>query len=488
MTNAELQALGDPFASLLLARGKIPRSGEELVELIKAAVPAKDRLRHQKSFILGEGSQLPSTKAGANVDRSLRFLVTLGSGLKGPDVFLSTGRPEQRGGVEVMAWDRRRGGFNFYRSTGTTPIWMFAGNSRDALHPASRGKGPFESHPTGNLLMKELKIPWNNWHSFTANIPPTAFQKGDRRRTHRWFTEKDSNGAATFEVEAAMPAITRWTKVRFENMRKRGNIARPAEIMEQILGTPTVNLVTSNTESGAIGADTSVDLPGTFFVDADGLGRLGLQGPDELNVKGPVYAKCLKKFEVHLADGNGFEQKGDTHFCFLVPERAFEDQEALQAALDIGLLTPRLAACLLMVDPWNPVFSDRRRSLLRHVPRMATFNDGKTTFAQEMKNAILAAAKNGPPGTPEAEFAERWGVGPGFASPFNKILRRYYAAVKRQLKSQAGFEPYFKLAEERRKRFKESMPIAQEFPLLLPRTNITVAGRRMEPDGTVSGA
>lgn len=29
------------------------------------------------------------------------------------------------------------------------------------------------------------------------------------------------------------------------------------------------------------------------------------------------------------------------------------------------------------------------------------------------------------------------------------------------------------------------MPIAQEFPLLLPRTNITPRGRRMRADGTV---
>ena len=61
-------------------------------------------------------------------------------------------------------------------------------------------------------------------------------------------------------------------------------------------------------------------------------------------------------------------RKGDTHFCFLVPERAFEDQAVLREAIEIGLVTKRLAACLLMVDPWNPIFSDRRRALLRHVP------------------------------------------------------------------------------------------------------------------------
>ena len=43
--------------------------------------------------------------------------------------------------------------------------------------------------------------------------------------------------------------------------------------------------------------------------------------------------------------------------------------------------------------------------------------------------------------------------------------------MEARLKTQAGFDAYFKLAEERRQEFKAKMPIA-EFPLLLPQTNI----------------
>jgi hypothetical protein len=485
MTVAEVGKLGDPFATLLLARGKVPRSGEELVETIRASVRKGDPLKTLRTFLLGEGSQLASSNPG--VDPTLRFVVTLGRGPNGPDVFLSTGDPKQPGSVEVMAWDRKAGGFNYYRSTGPTAMWMFAGNSRDALRDSSRGKGPFESHPSGALLMKELKTPWINWHSPAANIPAKAFPKNDRRRKHAWFTKKDPGGALAFELDAARPAISRWARVRFARLRKQGGaVARPRQIMAQIIATPTVNLTTSQVESRALEPSSVLDLPATFFVDSECLSDiLGLAFPPPFTVKGKIYARCLEKFDVRMEDGRSFVEKGDTHFCFLVPERAFEDQVVLREAIESGLVSKRLAACLLMVDPWNPVFSDRRRALLRHAPKSATIANRKSSFSADMARAILKAAETVPAAAPEAEFARRWSAGTRFQREFNRILNGYYDAVTARLKTQAGFDAYFKLAEERRQEFKEKMPIA-EFPLLLPHTNITPRSRSMQRDGSVA--
>ena len=157
----------------------------------------------------------------------------------------------------------------------------------------------------------------------------------------------------------------------------------------------------------------------------------------------------------------------------------------LLEAIQIGLVTRRLAACLLMVDPWNPIFSDRRRALLEHVPSAATIADGKSSFSGEMARAILKAAESAAATAPEAEFAKRWAAGPRFQREFNRLLGDYYDAVSARLRTQAGFEAYFQLAEERRQEFKDKMPIA-EFPLLLPRTNIAAKGRRMRRDGKVA--
>jgi hypothetical protein len=490
MAPAEVKALGDPFAQTFFAKGRKPRTAQQVIDGIKAGAPAKSPLREQKSFIVGEGSQLERSAQTATVERTLRFVVTLGTGPDGPDVFLSAADPRQPGGVEVMAWDRRSGGFNYYRSTGPRAAWMLAGNSRDALRDSSRGKGPFESHPSGALLMKELKTPWINWDSPAAKMSEEVFDSNDPRRDHEWFRKREPNGAITFEAEAARPAMERWARARFAAIRAgKGTVTRPRHIMEQVLGSPdrhhaTVNLTTTHIQSSALTPADQLDLPQTFFIDSEGLAdTLGLKGPPAFTVSGRIYAKCLEKFDVRMEDDEGFRRKGDTHFCFLVPERAFEDQVVLREAIEIGLLGKRLAACLLMVDPWNPVFSARRSSLLRHVPTTAKVAKGRSSFSQEMVTSILAAAKAGPKGTPEAEFATRWKVGPSFSGPFNRLLDSYYAAVTAKLKTQAGFEPYFKLAEERRQVFHE-MPIS-EFPLLLPHTNIAREPRRMRSDGTV---
>ena len=397
--------------------------------------------------------------------------------------------PKQHGVVELMAWDRKVGGFNYYRSTGNGAMWMFAGNSRDALRDVSRRKGVFESHPSGAPLMKELKRPWINWHSPAANIPETAFAANDPRRKHNWFVNKEPGGALTFELEAAQPAMTRWAKARFAKLRKSGGtVARPRQFMEQILDSPTVNLTTSQIESKALSPTDKLDLPATFFVDSEGLSDiLGLATPPAFTVNGRIYATCLEKFDVRMDDGEGFTVKGDTHFCFLVPERAFEDQVVLREVVEMGLVSRRLAACLLMVDPWNPIFSDRRRALLAHVPSTATIRKGKSTFSRELANAILAAARIAPAGTPEQEFAARWKTGTGFAAAFNTMLRSYYAALTAKLKTQAGFEAYFELAADRRRDFQERTSLA-EFPLLLPHTNIPAGQRSMKQDGTVVGA
>ncbi len=485
MGAAEVQALGDPFASLLLARGQFPRSGEELLKEMKAAAGDSDPLKTQSSFVVGEGSQVASTAESAGVDRTLRFVVTLGRGPDGPDLFLSVPDPKQPNLIEVMAWDRKVGGFNYYRSTSDGARWMFAGNSRDALAQASRGKGPFEAHPSGALIMKELKTPWINWDSPAAKIHETAFVQNDPRRTHPWFKDKEPNGALFFEFQAARPAITRWAKARFAPLRNGGGQGdEPEQILKQILGTPTVNLATTHITNAALEPSSVLDVPSTFFIDTDGLSIVGLAQPPAFTVSGKIYQRCLTKFEVRMDDGRRFVQKGDTHFCFLVPERAFEDQAVLQEAIEVGLISKRLAACLLMVDPWNPVFSARRETLLRHVPAKAAISNGKSRFSAEMARRILAAAASGPAGSPEAEFAERWGAGTRFASEFNRLLNGYYAAVTEQLKTQRGFDGYFRLADERRQAFKKRTRIA-EFPLLLPRTNISATGRRMQADGTV---
>lgn len=482
MTQAEMEdELGDPFATLLLNRGIFPSTGQELLDALDDAVGPNEPLgsKSQMSFVVGEGSQIPLADATSSTNAGMRFLVSRGSGPKGPDIIISASDPNETF-LEVMAWDPKHKGFNYYRSVGSKGRYAFAGNSRHALSAPTKGKGPFEAHPSGNLIMKELRFPWVHWHSVAVDIFEDAFPKGDARRKHPWFTKK--LGAETCELDVVIPSILRWTAARFDQaIRPNGVVDDPARVVEQIVTSPTINLASSNIQSEGPGR---VDLPPGFFVDFDALGRLGLPPPPLFDVSRAIYEKSLQTFGFRLSDDDGFTRPGDTHFAFMVPERAVEDTETLQEAMNRGLVTRRLAAALLMVDFPNPVFSARRAALLKHAPATATIKNGKSTYSKAMADAIVAAAASTPAGSPEREFADRWEKAAKLPGPLGEELSDYYKAIIRKLKSQAGFDAFVRLAESHRNRVRNT-PLF-EFPLLFPETNIRRNQRRlMKPDATV---
>ncbi len=356
--------LGDPFATTLLLQGRFPRSAGEVLTQLAEVAGADDPLAKAQFFLVGEGSQIAFTPETASVVRRLRFLVALGAGPEGPDILISSFSPDE-GEVELMAWDRVRGGFNYYQTVGQSSAWVFAGNSRHALSAPTEGKGPFESHTSGNFLMKELRSPWIHWDSPAAAIQPSAMAEDDPLRGHPWFAQKELGGALALETSVARPSVVRWSRARFDAMAAAGTVQNPARVLRQLLETPTVNLISSHTESRNASGGT-VELPQTFFVDSETLTEvLGLAPPPGWAVSGAIYEQSLASFGVRVTDGESFEQPGDTHFAFCVPERAFEDTQPVRDGLRIGLLTPRLAACLLMTDFANPIFSVRRAALMR---------------------------------------------------------------------------------------------------------------------------
>lgn len=479
--------LGDPFATLLLLKGTFPNTAGDILTGLDNATKAGDPLRERFFFFVGEATQIPATE---RVARNVRFLVTTGrTGSRpedGPDLMISVFHPDSED-AELMAWDRKAGGFNYYRTAIGSNGWIFAGNSRHALEPKSEFKGPFESHASGNFLMKELKLPWVHWHSFSA--PVTAATLPPDLRKHPWFVKKDPSGAATCEVEVAIPSVKRWTKRRFERMVGTGGVvARPERVMRQVLTTDTVNLHSSETAAEAIEASGGVTLPPTFLVDADTLsGVLGLRLPPFLTVSSKVYRKTLKTFDVKLTDGDRFSRAGDTHFCFVVPERALEDVETIREAIRVGLFGKRFAASLLMVDFANPVFSPKREELLElYSPTSAKVTGGKSGFAAAMVKRILAGVDGSEENSAEREFAKRWSAGAKWRSEFNRLLDTYYKGLEKTIATQAGFDGVFRVAETRRRDVSDRTPLV-ESPLLFATTNIP-AGRRMRMrfDGTAA--
>jgi hypothetical protein len=478
--------LGDPFAQIVLASGPPPTTADEVVARFKAVFPIGDPQAQERSFLVGEGSQIPAGDLDASA-RSVRFVVALGTGPV--DLILSAFFAESTS-VEVMAWDAQRTGFNFYR-TSRDGAWVFGGNSRDALELDTDGKGPFESHTSGNLLMKELRFPWVHWHSEVADARVDPAVLDPLVAAHRWARTPDQGGtlvgAEVCETKVAIPAIERWTNARFAAMHAGTLPLRPTRVLRQVLTCPTVNFVTSKTKSREIASGSPADLPEAFFVDSVtlcGADGLGLDSPPALNVPAPAFQAVIDELEVHLDDGAGFTRDGDTFFPFLVPERAFEDVAVARAAVDV-LYIDRLLAALLLVDLSSPVFSSDRADLLALVA-----SDDAPASAAAFSEVMAERIRSGAPDRVKAQFLEVWDAGDGWRDVANARLHAYYDRLTERLADDATatFRDWFRVAESRRRHAADDllMPIF-EFPLLVSRCNIPDEQRfQLLADGTVS--
>ena len=470
LTLEEVRAsVQDRFVRLVLqpesASGPPPLS----LRAVLAALDATP-MTEQRSFVVADGGQVAWSAETADLQRNFRLaIVRQAPGDQQADILISasTDIDSATNFLQVIGWDATAGAFQFYeRRFGR---WVWAGSAWDALEPGSRGRGPFDSHINGALNMKELKFPWLHWHSPSAAIADAVLAPDDPLRSEPLWT--DRRLADEFERTVVRPGIARWTDSRFARRTVDGSLTRLHEFFRQVLGTSTVNLISAPTSSEAVAIGHDVQLPLTFLVDVDALlGTLELEPeiPDLL-VPAEVYRQCLARFDARVSDGR-HTFTGDTHFVFVVPEPAFEDTLVLEGLIARGVLEPRLAASLLMVDGENPVFSSRRASLAAFVPDSARLGE-PAAFTAAFVERLRASGGAGIPGRAEHDLLANLAVPENrWRDEFAGRLSRQLAAVAPRLHTLDGFAPLYELAESRRREFRRR-PLA-EFRLTTPTTNI----------------
>jgi hypothetical protein len=480
MDAGDVAQLRDPLAVLVFQRGKFPVTLRELLTALDAA-DGPQAIPVQMTFLAGEGSQIPWTEQTRDVPRQLRCVVSRGRSREQAELLVTTGPEADSRDVflQVVAWDDDNGVFNYYLRVEGTGAWTFAGDSNHALEPATRGQGPFLAHVNGSVVMRELREPWNNWHSSRAGVHDAIPPDSPLRTDPLW---RDRQVADVFEKQIAKRCIERWTKARLQSIADHARIQHPDWLLRHLFETTTVNLRTTDSESAAIDDSTDLALPLTFFFNLELLEDLGLDTPGQAPlVRGSHYRAGLARYRFRLADGQGEQWPGDTHFAFLFPEPALEDNEVVRQAVRADTLTARFAACALMVDFPNPVYSQRRAALMRYAPDFADHGD----LSEKTAERITAAATALPSGSPEQEFAELWQLHEDqWKGALSERLKGYMEAVARVVAD--GFDSYVRLAESRRRTFSETA--LNEFSLLLPRTDIPddMPVLAMRRDGSVA--
>jgi hypothetical protein len=485
--------LCDPFAELLLKRNVFPITLRNLLAVLDTFNQSDEGLPTQSIFLVADGGQVLWTPETAGVNRQFRFAVSRsGAGNRFLLISTSTVPDSETQFLQLLSWDEKNKVYNYYeRRSG---VWIWAGNSLDALAPETRHRGPFDSHVNGSLVMKELRAPWNNWHSMNASIIADALAPDDPLRNEQIFTGR--RPAHEFE-NLVRSRITLWNSARLKHAlsadgKGLGNVDY---FLRQILTTTTVNLVTTDRPSALVTDDEDLILPTTFFINSEALfDRVGLD-PDiaKISIKGKLYRDSLVKYDFTLGDtdlSTGdviLQKKGDTFFAFLVPEPAFEDLNVLEILLREKLISPKFAACLLMIDFQNPVFSAQRQKLMDFVPASAPLVDDptlKSGIEAEFLNRIDAAAIA--PGGPEEEFLQNWSLlGADWKQTFTARIEDYFAQLREKAATVEGCDGWVRLAESRRREFRRQ-PLA-EFSLTLPMTNIPKDSPllAMNTDGTI---
>jgi hypothetical protein len=388
MTEDEVnRELNDPWAVNLLRKRLFPSDLDHTL----AALTATGLFPDQDSFFVSESGTIPVRADTAGLQRAFRVVVTRGGPTDNlPPVLISAPAGDRSGFIELMSWDPGKRAFNFYRHP-PSGQWTWKGDTRLAFQPATHGKGCFACHVTGVPLMKELKLPWINWHSQTASIPPEAIPDADMR-TGALF--KDRSQAEDLET-VIHGWVDRATEARIVDLMKGDVLADGPRLLRPLFATTTVNLATSATQSGANTPDLA--LPPGLFLNFDALAEVNITAPGfSRRVKRPLYENTLTKFAFKL-EQDSFSMKGDVHFAFLVPEAALEELVTLRKLLAQKVVTRHFAASVLLVDFPNPVFSAAREGLLRYVPATGHIADGRSDLSERTAQAILQATDGSPP-------------------------------------------------------------------------------------------
>ncbi|MCQ9376075.1 hypothetical protein NMQ14_17645 [Methyloversatilis sp. XJ19-13] len=490
LTAPDLAALSDPFALLILRRDERPMTVDALLErldiLSAAAALADAAVPEEQVFLVGEGGQIPFTPVTASLNRELRFVVAR-TGASGRLILLSVDdRPSANTGLlQVLSWDPSKGAYNFYQRR--DDVWFYSGDGTHALEPPTRGRGPFDGHVNGSLVMKELRAPWLHWNSQSVLIPPEAFAPGHPILGHRLMTH--SQGAEILERDIVQPGIDRWTEARFDRSIQAGTLSAADTFLRQLVQTTSVNLVASDREFRELAAGVKVNVPPEILLNVEAWSRLldpqTIRG--RIQVDGGHLLQAIDDLGIALEDpAADFRQIGEAFFVLACPSPAFEDLSIIFALIDRGVLSLGLVRAILAVDFSNPIQSSRRAGLQRHMPKSGALGTGAASCEALILDAFAAEAV-ARPDSDEAQVLDWIATGDDAAqrARIGAQIAAYYEAAKRRLQTEQGVRDLMRLVVSRRRYFR-TLGVS-EFALTLPVDSLLpdAAPVMMAPDATI---
>jgi len=429
MPPAELAKLGDPLFLLVLKNAP----GTVKIDEIESALQGASGRRHL--FVVHEEIMDPSRGARR---RSVTAYSGTTSGVRlDPNVMLSQELTDEGflpETIEALGWDDKPGRYNYYkldRQPGEPGLsWKFRGSSIDAdkRKPEEREGTCLACHINGAPLMKEMFLPWNNWHSPRAPVPHL-----DATNPGRWDVAATPAFRALESAENLesflLPAIRKSNGRRIDALvRKSGatlEVIDGPRLLRPLFGTVEYNIASAVQLSGlhplpapGAGPSAKVVVPDVFFLNAnllaggggtqyEGLGIVEARGFGKLLELAPEeYRDVVARRKTRLG-----LLSGDANFAWLTPVASHIDNHMIDALLRRGVITPGFAAAVLALDVETPVFSDAAPQMLRFIPerfkfRPRTPGGAPAAHPDELTKTVVARirAARPEPGSTAAEF------------------------------------------------------------------------------------
>lgn len=376
--------LKDPLTELVYRDGDCPLTLEGIMAKLKEAESDCGELDGIATRIVSEEGQiLPAELASYRAvtskscgDRAQFELLFSSFGLRADTDEL----PRQ--GVEVIAFDRTAGVFNYYKEVGGkmgffggTLDYVFDGPQGPALtdvNGCANCHAGTEESGRGNLNMKELRVPWMHWEG-------SAETAGADELISR-FSDTLGRAKGGPDLESVVKAGNRRNNATviaaLREARDYRRLLRPLFCTEQL--------------HVATGTDNRI--PASFMVAP----RLGGR---TLTVKASGYNDLIAAIDQKVPGTD----IADTRFKFAYLERSFDDIDWVDQLIEAQIIDRQFALDVLAVDFTRPIFSDARCDLHELAPEPLDL-DPDDLGPGALRAHFLEALAGAAPGTPAAQL------------------------------------------------------------------------------------
>ncbi|HEA19240.1 MAG TPA: hypothetical protein ENH88_22860 [Pseudoalteromonas prydzensis] len=501
--------LNDVFAKSILCSGLPAASLKQITTHLDN--PSHDFVK--KQYVVAEGGQIPvSTAIPSSASlRNMRYTVSWADVHGTPMVFGSSSPPSDNTSnfLQVIAFDESKQRFNFYeRFDYPRTDYFWAGDSSWARKKKTIGVGCFDCHHNGVPIMKELKIPWNNWSSERANITNSIVSLKIQN------DPPFKNRIGAQELEPTIKGASSKYYPNFIRSHINDNftqITNVSELLRFVIETTTVNLESTNPLPG--NANTFA-FPKDFWI-ADSILRGPLIGldyniPQGLMFSVDNYKKFLKTTDSRLVQCSlkgatksacveppQFTVLGSTHFAGFTPVLGNEDVLMSNLLIRVGierkllkLISPKFITAILMVDFQNPIFSQKRNSLIQYAKAVgtATIANNSSNMASLVASKITTASSQQEKCnditldtcTAEQQFLFVW-EDANWKANTEKRINAYFQAIDKNIscttESCTGQDEYLKLLVSQHRQMAATTPLGNlvEFSLLFPFSSLPIS-------------